>query len=126
MSRYEILSDDDFKRVVSTIRIAVPYTGMIISTRESPDMRKELIRLGISQVSGGSSVEVGGYASREDGGEQFEVADRRPAIDVLRWLMDEELVPSFCTACYRKGARETGSCRWRSPATSRTSVCRTP
>ncbi|MDR0649449.1 MAG: [FeFe] hydrogenase H-cluster radical SAM maturase HydG [Synergistaceae bacterium] len=103
MSRYEILSDGDFKRVVATIRIAVPYTGMIISTRESPDMRKELIRLGISQVSGGSSVEVGGYASREDGGEQFEVADRRPAIDVLRWLMDEELVPSFCTACYRKG-----------------------
>jgi 2-iminoacetate synthase len=103
MSQYEILSDDDFKRVVSTVRIAVPYTGMIISTRESPAMRKELIRLGVSQISGGSSVEVGGYASREDGGEQFEVADNRPAIDVLRWLMDEKLVPSFCTACYRKG-----------------------
>jgi 2-iminoacetate synthase len=103
MAQYEILSDDDFKRVVSTIRIAVPYTGMIISTRESAQMRKELIRLGISQISGGSSVEVGGYASREDGGEQFEVADSRPAIDVLRWLMEEQLVPSFCTACYRKG-----------------------
>ncbi|MDR3279537.1 MAG: [FeFe] hydrogenase H-cluster radical SAM maturase HydG [Synergistaceae bacterium] len=103
MSAYEILSDDDFKRVVSTVRIAVPYTGMIISTRESPAMRKELIKTGISQISGGSSVEVGGYALREDGGEQFEVADNRPAIDVMRFLMDEGLVPSFCTACYRKG-----------------------
>jgi 2-iminoacetate synthase len=103
MSEYQILTDEDFKRVVATIRIAVPYTGMIISTRESPGMRKELIKLGISQVSGGSSVEVGGYASRADGGEQFELADNRPAIDVLRWLMDENLVPSFCTACYRKG-----------------------
>jgi 2-iminoacetate synthase len=103
MSQYKILSDDDFKRVVSTIRIAVPYTGMIISTRESPEMRKELIRLGISQISGGSSVEVGGYAIRESGGEQFVLADSRPAIDILRWIMDEQLVPSFCTACYRKG-----------------------
>jgi 2-iminoacetate synthase len=103
MSSYRLLSDDDFKRVVSTIRIAVPYTGMIISTRESPEMRKELINLGISQISGGSSVEVGGYSRRAEGGEQFEVADTRPAIDVLRWLIDEQLVPSFCTACYRKG-----------------------
>ena len=103
MSSYRILSDEDFKRVVATVRIAVPYTGMIISTRESPAMRKELIKLGISQISGGSSVEVGGYATRQAGGEQFELADNRPAIDVLRWLMDESLVPSFCTACYRKG-----------------------
>ncbi|MDR2780523.1 MAG: [FeFe] hydrogenase H-cluster radical SAM maturase HydG [Synergistaceae bacterium] len=103
MSAYEVLSDSDFKRVVATIRIAVPYTGMIISTRESPEMRKELIKLGISQISGGSSVEVGGYSIRESGGEQFVLADSRPAIDVLRWLMDEQFVPSFCTACYRKG-----------------------
>ena len=104
MSEYEnILSDEEFKRVVATIRLAVPYTGMIISTRESPEMRRDLIRLGISQVSGGSSVEVGGYANREEGGEQFEVADTRSAMDVMRWLMDEQLVPSFCTACYRKG-----------------------
>jgi 2-iminoacetate synthase len=103
MSSYGILSDEDFKRVVATVRIAVPYTGMIISTRESPAMRKELIKLGISQISGGSSVEVGGYATRQAGGEQFVLADSRPAIDVLRWLMDESLVPSFCTACYRKG-----------------------
>ncbi|MDR1650703.1 MAG: [FeFe] hydrogenase H-cluster radical SAM maturase HydG [Synergistaceae bacterium] len=103
MSSYRVLSDGDFKRVVSAVRIAVPYTGMIISTRESPAMRKELIKLGVSQISGGSSVEVGGYASRENGGEQFEVAYSRPALDVIRWLMDEDLVPSFCTACYRRG-----------------------
>ncbi|MDR1510531.1 MAG: [FeFe] hydrogenase H-cluster radical SAM maturase HydG [Synergistaceae bacterium] len=103
MSAYEVLADGDFKRVVAAIRIAVPYTGMIISTRESPEMRKELIRLGVSQISGGSSVEVGGYSIREGGGEQFVLADSRPAIDVLRWLMDEQFVPSFCTACYRKG-----------------------
>lgn len=104
MSAYEhILTDEQFLRIVATIRLAVPYTGMIISTRESPEMRKDLIRLGISQVSGGSSVEVGGYTSREEGGEQFEVADGRSAMDIMRWLMDERLVPSFCTACYRKG-----------------------
>ncbi|MDR1471174.1 MAG: [FeFe] hydrogenase H-cluster radical SAM maturase HydG [Synergistaceae bacterium] len=104
LSEYDdLLSDEDFKRVVATIRIAVPYTGMIISTRESAEMRRELIRIGISQVSGGSSVEVGGYSLREEGGEQFEVADKRSAMDVMRWLMDERLVPSFCTACYRKG-----------------------
>ena len=107
LSMYDdILSDEQFKRIVATIRLAVPYTGMIISTRESPEMRKELIKMGISQISGGSSVEVGGYTLREsyeEGGEQFEVADRRSAIDIMRWLMDENLVPSFCTACYRKG-----------------------
>ncbi len=107
MSAYgAILTDEQFKRIVATIRLAVPYTGMIISTRESPEMRKELIKMGISQISGGSSVEVGGYTLREsyeEGGEQFEVADRRSAIDIMRWLMDENLVPSFCTACYRKG-----------------------
>jgi 2-iminoacetate synthase len=103
ISAYEVLSDSDFKRVAATVRIAVPYTGMIISTRESPEMRRELIKLGISQISGGSSVEVGGYSIRESGGEQFILADSRPAIDVLRWLMDEQFVPSFCTACYRKG-----------------------
>ena len=104
MSEYgHILDDDGFKRIVATIRLAVPYTGMIISTRESPEMRRDLIRMGISQVSGGSSVEVGGYSSRDDGGEQFEVADNRSAMDIMRWLMDEDLVPSFCTACYRKG-----------------------
>jgi len=97
------VSDEDFKRIVAVIRLAVPFTGMIISTRETAEMRKALIRIGISQVSGGSSVEVGGYAAREKKGHQFDVADVRSAGEVISWLMDEGLVPSFCTACYRSG-----------------------
>jgi len=102
----DIPTDERFLRIVAAIRLAVPYTGMIISTRESPEMRKELIKIGISQISGGSSVEVGGYSLREsseDGGEQFEVADKRTPSEIMTWLMDEGLVPSFCTACYRQG-----------------------
>ena len=97
------VSDDDFRRLVALIRIAVPFTGMIISTRETMEMRKELIKTGISQISGGSSVEVGGYTDRENGGSQFNLKDDRSADDIIYWLMEEGLVPSFCTACYRKG-----------------------
>ena len=97
------VSDDDFKKLVALIRIAVPFTGMIISTRETMEMRKELIKTGISQISGGSSVEVGGYTAREEGGSQFRLKDDRSADDIIYWLMEEGLVPSFCTACYRKG-----------------------
>lgn len=97
------VSDEDFKKLVALIRIAVPFTGMIISTRESMEMRKELIKRGISQISGGSSVEVGGYSSRKNGGSQFVLNDSRSADDIIYWLMKQELVPSFCTACYRKG-----------------------
>ena len=98
-----IVSDEQFKKLVAIIRLAVPFTGMIISTRESKEMRKELIKLGISQISGGSSVEVGGYSARESSGNQFKMADHRSAQEIIYWLMDEGLVPSFCTACYRKG-----------------------
>ncbi len=98
-----LVDDEIFKRLVAIIRLAVPYTGMIVSTRESPAMRKELIRLGISQISGGSSVEVGGYALRETNGSQFTLADDRSAQDIIAWLLDENLIPSFCTACYRQG-----------------------
>ncbi|KAI4453106.1 2-iminoacetate synthase [Holotrichia oblita] len=98
--RYAV-NDDDFKKIVAILRLAVPFTGMIISTRESAEMRKELIRIGISQISGGSSVEVGGYALREKKGSQFDVADNRSADDIIYWLMEEGLIPSFCTACYR-------------------------
>jgi len=97
------VNDEDFKKLVALIRIAVPFTGMIISTRENENMRKELIKIGISQISGGSSVEVGGYTKREHNSSQFRVADERTAQDIIYWLMDEGLVPSFCTACYRKG-----------------------
>ncbi|MCD7855784.1 MAG: [FeFe] hydrogenase H-cluster radical SAM maturase HydG [Clostridiales bacterium] len=97
------VSDEDFKKLVALIRIAVPFTGMIISTRETMEMRKDLIKTGISQISGGSSVEVGGYTKREKGGSQFILNDSRNADDIIYWLMEEGLVPSFCTACYRKG-----------------------
>ncbi len=97
------VDDELFLKLVAIIRIAVPYTGMIISTRESQEMRKQLIKIGISQVSAGSSVDVGGYSVREKGGAQFEVADSRSAPEIIDWLLEENLIPSFCTACYRMG-----------------------
>lgn len=98
-----VIDDELFLKLVAIIRIAVPYTGMIISTRETQEMRKKLIKIGISQVSAGSSVDVGGYSVRENGGSQFEVADARSAPEIIDWLLSENLIPSFCTACYRKG-----------------------
>lgn len=97
------VDDETFKKIVAILRLAVPFTGMIVSTRESAEMRRQLIRIGISQVSAGSSVEVGGYSAREHNSAQFEVADNRSALEIISWLLDEGLVPSFCTACYRQG-----------------------
>jgi 2-iminoacetate synthase len=96
------VADGDFLYLTAVLRVAVPYTGMIISTRETPAMRKALIECGVSQLSGGSAVEVGGYAKGEHR-TQFDVADKRSPHDILLWLMDEDLVPSYCTACYRSG-----------------------
>ncbi len=98
-----LINDEEFKKIVAVLRLAVPYTGIIISTRETKEMRAELINLGVSQISAGSAVEVGGYTLREKKGSQFTVADERPARDVIYWLMQENLIPSFCTACYRMG-----------------------
>lgn len=98
-----IVDDETFLKIVAIIRLAVPFTGMIISTRETKEMRKKLIQIGISQVSAGSSVDVGGYANRLENKPQFELADNRDAMDIIKWLMDEGFIPSFCTACYRKG-----------------------
>lgn len=100
------IDDDTFAKIVACIRVAVPYTGMIISTRESPKTRGRVLRLGISQISGASRTSVGGYADGEPEGEdssQFEVSDRRTLDEVVRWLMELGYVPSFCTACYREG-----------------------
>jgi len=102
-----ILLDDDFLRICAVIRLALPFTGMIISTRETPDMRKKLITAGISQLSAGSNVEVGGYARASNEQkqfgqfEQFQLEDNRGAADIIAWLLSEGLIPSFCTACYR-------------------------
>lgn len=104
LSEYKHLVDDEtFKKMVAIIRLAVPYTGMIISTREDEKMRRDLIKTGISQVSAGSAVDVGGYSAREHNNSQFEVTDSRSAMDILSWLVEDGLVPSFCTACYRQG-----------------------
>jgi len=101
-----LLDDDTFAKVTAVIRIAVPFTGMILSTRENHEMRKRLISLGISQVSAGSSTEVGGYVKRkrnEKTNPQFLVNDERSAISIISELMDDGYIPSFCTACYRSG-----------------------
>ncbi|MCL2665483.1 MAG: [FeFe] hydrogenase H-cluster radical SAM maturase HydG [Defluviitaleaceae bacterium] len=97
------VSDEKFLKLAAVVRLAVPYTGIIISTRETPEMRRRLISCGVSQLSGGSAVEVGGYSLREKNAKQFNVMDGRTPQDILLWLMDEGLVPSFCTACYRSG-----------------------
>ncbi len=98
------ISDEMFEKIVACIRIAVPYTGMIVSTRESAQTRKKVLHLGISQISGGSRTSVGGYYEEEaDNSAQFDVSDRRTLGEVVRWLMELGYVPSFCTACYRAG-----------------------
>ena len=100
------INDDIFAKLVACIRIAVPYTGMIVSTRESQKSRERVLHLGISQISGGSRTSVGGYAEEElpeDNSAQFDVSDRRSLDEVVRWLMELGYVPSFCTACYREG-----------------------
>ncbi len=99
------LSDDMFCKIAACIRIAVPYTGMIISTRETPEIREKIIRLGVSQISGGSRTSVGGYCEEErpHDTEQFDVSDNRTLDEVVNWLMRAGYIPSFCTACYREG-----------------------
>ena len=99
------ISDEIFCKIAALIRVAVPYTGMIISTRETESVREEIIRLGVSQISGGSRTSVGGYAEAErpHDTEQFDVSDQRTLDEVVNWLMRAGYIPSFCTACYREG-----------------------
>lgn len=100
------IDDDIFAKITACIRIAVPYTGMIVSTRESAECRARLLKLGISQVSGGSKTSVGGYFNpmpEKDDSAQFDVSDRRPLDEVIKWLMELGYLPSFCTACYGNG-----------------------
>ena len=100
------ISDETFAKIVACIRIAVPYTGMIVSTRESQKSRERVLHLGVSQISGGSKTSVGGYAepeAEEDDSSQFDVSDTRTLDEVVKWLMELGYIPSFCTACYREG-----------------------
>lgn len=102
----DAISDELFARIVAVIRIAVPYTGMIISTRESKATREKVLELGVSQISGGSRTSVGGYAEEEpeeENSAQFDVSDTRTLDQVVNWLLDLGMIPSFCTACYREG-----------------------
>ncbi len=100
------IDDDMFAKIAACIRIAVPYTGMIISTRENAECRERLLHLGISQISGGSKTTVGGYFNpmpENENSAQFDVSDRRPLDEVIKWLMQLGYLPSFCTACYGSG-----------------------
>ncbi len=102
------IDDDTFAKITACIRLAVPYTGIIISTRETESVRGKLLNLGVSQISGGSRTSVGGYAGyssdeRPHDTEQFDVSDQRSLDDVVHWLMQNGHIPSFCTACYRLG-----------------------
>lgn len=100
------ISDDIFAKIVTVLRIAVPYTGMIISTRESKKTRERVLQLGVSQISGGSRTSVGGYAEPEaedDNSAQFDVSDNRTLDEIVNWLLGMGYIPSFCTACYRAG-----------------------
>ena len=101
----DALPDAVFRKLVAVLRVAVPYTGMIVSTRESQRMREQLLHCGISQISGGSRTSVGGYTTVERHNEtaQFDVSDTRPLDEVVRWLLEQNHIPSFCTACYREG-----------------------
>ena len=99
------ISDEIFEKIAACIRLAVPYTGMIVSTRESEEVRSKMLNIGVSQVSGASRTSVGGYAEAErpHDTEQFDVSDQRTLDEVVRWLMENGHIPSFCTACYREG-----------------------
>ncbi len=106
-----LVSDEDFKKIIAIIRLAVPYTGMILSTREEPELRDELITYGVSQISAGSCTGVGGYqqayhehtACGPNSGQQFEPSDQRSPNEIIRMLCGKGYVPSYCTACYRQG-----------------------
>ena len=100
------ISDEIFQKIVAVIRISVPYTGMIISTRESQRSREKVLALGVSQISGGSRTSVGGYATEElpeENSAQFDVSDHRSLDEIVAWLLKLGYIPSFCTACYREG-----------------------
>lgn len=122
----DALPDSVFRKLVAVLRVAVPYTGMIVSTRESARMREQLLHCGISQISGGSRTSVGGYTEpeRHDETAQFDVSDTRPLDEVVRWLLSNDHIPSFCTACYREG--RTGDRFMSLCKSGKISMCCTP
>jgi len=109
VDRTHFVSDNDFMKVIAVLRLAVPYTGMILTARETPELRREALRLGVSQIDAGSRIELGAYQECKDGGcqeltrEQFELHDTRPLDLVVRELIGDGYIPSWCTSCYRLG-----------------------
>jgi len=107
MDRSHSVSDEDFKKVIAVLRLAVPYTGLILTARETPEFRREALRLGVSQIDAGSRIELAGYAECHDvqqlEREQFELHDTRPLDAVVHELIQDGYVPSWCTSCYRLG-----------------------
>ena len=102
----DAVTDEVFRRIVAVLRIAVPYTGMIVSTRESKRSRELVLDVGVSQLSGGSKTSVGGYAEDVDStaeSAQFDISDERTLDEIVGWLLELGYIPSFCTACYREG-----------------------
>ena len=101
------VSDENFKKLVAILRLAVPYTGLIMTARESKEIRDEVMEFGVSQIDAGTRLEIGGYQKegkeQELNKEQFKVGDTRDLDDVIRWLLEREFIPSFCTSCYRVG-----------------------
>jgi 2-iminoacetate synthase len=101
------VSDEDFKRLIAVLRLSVPYTGLILTAREPAELRRTVMEFGVSQIDAGSRIEVGGYTEVGDAQilerEQFELGDLRPLDEVIRQLMTDGYIPSFCTACYRLG-----------------------
>jgi 2-iminoacetate synthase len=97
------VSDDDFKKIIAIIRLAMPYTGIILSTRENDAIRNELIQYGVSQISAGSRTNPGAYSEENDSGSQFSLGDHRTLEEVISEMLDSGFIPSFCTGCYRKG-----------------------
>ena len=99
--------DEEFKRLVAILRLAVPYTGMIMTAREAPSIRRDVIHFGVSQIDAGTKLEIGGYAANDKKQnlerEQFKVGDTRGLDEAVKWLMSEDFIPSFCTSCYRAG-----------------------
>ena len=97
------VSDADFLKLIAIIRLAVPYTGMILSTRETPEIRKQAFKIGISQASAASVASAGGYGNTAKDEAQFELRDERPLAEVIKAVVEDKMLPSFCTACYRRG-----------------------
>jgi 2-iminoacetate synthase len=103
-----LVSDEDFKKLIAILRLSVPYTGLILTAREAADVRKDAMSFGVSQIDGGTKIELGGYSESKNeqqnlNREQFRISDDRSLAEVIDELMNDDFLPSFCTACYRLG-----------------------